>query len=154
MQIYNFKHMTNMPAIIQSVFDIKSYELWTKTDKTKLHHHTRFGYEPGTMVLCIIEDTSMIIGIAITKSICKEHHLLDPDVYTEEYAKYNKYECDIIFRPFAKPILCSDVSKMCGVDPMHRSWFLHLTFRTCWLAGEKAPAEMKERFQNLVMTWV
>jgi hypothetical protein len=142
-----------MPSIIQSIGDTKSYEMWMKAGSNKLHHTKRFGYEPGTIVLCINKDTSLILGVAIMKSECKDHHLLDPEIYTEEYAKYNKYECDIIFRPFAKPISCSEVNRICGLDPK-QSWYLYLSMCTCYLAGEKAPAEVKERFQNLVMTWV
>ena len=142
-----------MPTIIQSIGDSKSYEMWMTAGSNKLHHAKRFGYEPGTIVLCINKDTSLILGVAITKSICKEHHLLDPEIYTEEYAKYNKYECDVTFRPFAKPISCSEINRMCGIDPK-QSWYLYLSMCTCYLAGEKAPADAKERFQNLIMTWV
>ena len=85
-----------MPTIIQSIGDSKSYEMWMTAGSNKLHHVKRFGYEPGTIVLCINKDTSLILGVAITKSICKEHHLLDPEIYTEEYAKYNKYECSVL----------------------------------------------------------
>jgi hypothetical protein len=143
-----------MPAIIQSIVDTKSYDMWIKAGSNKLHHTKRFGYEPGTIVLCINNHTASILGVAIIKTVCSEHHLLDPETYTEEYAKYNKYECDVTFREFARPISCSDVSKMCGADPAKRSWFLHLSMCTCYLAGEKVPAEVKEAFQKLVMTWV
>ena len=143
-----------MPAIIQSIGDTKSYEMWMKAGSNKLHHTKRFGYEPGTIVLCINKDTASILGVAIIKTACSEHHLLDPDLYTEEYAKYNKYECDITFREFARPLSCNDVSKMCGADPAKQSWFLYLSMCTCYLAGEKVPAIVKEAFQKLVMTWV
>ena len=143
-----------MPEIIQAIWNTKTYNDWIASGITKLHHSRRFKFAVNTIVLCINKDTRSIFGVAVLKSTCKEHHLLDTDVYQGEYAKYNKYECDIIYRPFPKPILCKTVNEMCKADPHNKVWYnFRFTFVRCRLATENVLPDIKKRFEELVMTW-
>jgi hypothetical protein len=142
------------PQIIQAIWDNRSLDMWITSGETdRLHHKSRFNYPVGTIVLCINKDTRSIFGVATITGECMERCLLDQPVYTGDYEMY-KFECKISFRMFAAPIKCEIVSVMCGTAK--RSWFYHLSMRTCYLAGVNPTldADVKARFIQLVNYWI
>ena len=144
------------PSIIQAFWNNTTRSLWISSGETnKLHSDKSFNCYPiGTIVLLIDKDEECIFGVSVMSSKCRIRDLLDIDVYTGSYAKYNKYECDVKTRMFLEPILCKDVSEMCHADPAKQSWYYHLAFRSCFMSGDKTSENTRNKFTKLVKTWI
>ena len=145
----NSSRSTSEPAIIQAIWTNETMEEFTAGSMNKLHAKGRFNYPEGTIVLCINTDTRVIFGIATIAGKCEERCLLEPDLYTGDAAKYNRFECDIVFRKFMAPISIGLVARMCGWEPSstHRmAWFLHLSVKGCFLSGKRVDSTIKHAF--------
>lgn len=148
---------TSESAIIQSFWDNKTMGEFTTGSMNKLHTKKHFNCPEGTIILCINKETRVIFGIATITGNCEERCLLEPDLYTGDAAKYNRFECDITFRKFAAPISIDLVARMCGWEPSrtHRmAWYIHLSERRCFLGGDAVDSAIKRNFVSLVHTWI
>lgn len=109
-----------------------------------LHHEKKTTLPPGTRVLCNILNVGIggIVELGAfpgTTSVCREASLLDPDVYSGDFAKNNKYEYGTtVLKIFDPPIPYSELADLCGIDNSNRNNITkntHLTYRKLFYDG-------------------
>lgn len=89
--------------------------------KGKLGKKDRCNLESGTIIILSSLDERVVWGVCTlanwdtTKSPCREHHLLDQDIYSKEFAACNKYEINIDnLRILKNPISYDDIRILVG----------------------------------------
>jgi len=106
--------------ILQTIFDQTTTDIFLAGPKVLLGSRRRVGsVSPGDHVLLQNKTKKEVFGIGIVQafedgSVIREHHLLDPDTYSQEYAKYNKWELPIKFVPIN--ISYDKLAKLLGID--------------------------------------
>jgi len=119
-----FKLHTNQRyhmAVAVSYFSKKSREEFMASTKGKLGKKDRCNLESGTIIILSSLDERVVWGVCTlanwdtTKSPCREHHLLDQDIYSKEFAACNKYEINIDnLRILKNPISYDDIRILVG----------------------------------------
>ena len=85
-------------AVVISYFSKKTREEFLISSKEKLGKKDRTNLTAGTTVILSSLDEKVVWGVCTlanwdgTGSPCREHHLLDQDTYSKEFAAYNKYD--------------------------------------------------------------
>jgi len=108
-------------AVAVSYFSKKSREEFMASTKGKLGKKDRCNLESGTIIILSSLDERVVWGVCTlanwdtTKSPCREHHLLDQDIYSKEFAACNKYEINIDnLRILKNPISYDDIRILVG----------------------------------------
>lgn len=88
-------------SVVVSYFNKKSREEFLSSSRYKLGKKNRCNLPAGTVVVLSSLDEKTVWGVCRlanwegTDSPCREHHLLDEEVYSREFAAYNKYDIHI-----------------------------------------------------------
>jgi hypothetical protein len=104
-------------SVAVSWFNNETADQFLKSSMSKLSLAKRSKKFPaGTTVILSNKEDKVVFGVATlanwegTGSPCREHHLLDPDIYSREYAQYNKYELSISnLRILKNPVSYDDI---------------------------------------------
>lgn len=113
-----------LDTVAVSFFDEKSKAQFLSGSREYLGNSRRVKSCPaGTIVLLNDLTKREMWGVCMienwpgTSSPCREHHLLDCETYSHEFAKYNKYEIRITnFRVLKNPIAFEQVRAIVGGD--------------------------------------
>jgi len=104
-----------------SYFTKKSREDFLGSLRTSLGKKDRLKLGAGTIIVLSSYDEKIVWGVCTlenwsgTDSPCREHHPLDEDVYSKEFAACNKYEiCISNLRILKKPVTFDDVRILVG----------------------------------------
>lgn len=108
-------------AVAVSYFSKKSREEFLASTKGKLGKKDRCNLDAGTIVILSSLDERVVWGVCTlanwdgTESPYREHHLLDQDIYSKEFAACNKYEINIDnLRILKNPISYDDIRILVG----------------------------------------
>jgi len=108
-------------AVAVSYFSKKSREEFLASATDKLGKKDRCSLAAGTIIILSSLDERIIWGVCTlanwdeTKSPCREHHLLDEDMYSKEFAACNKYDIRIDnLRILKNPISYDDIRILVG----------------------------------------
>jgi hypothetical protein len=97
--------------VLVAYFDNNSAEQFKNSDKTSLGHKDKTSAKANTIIVLVNKDAKYAFGLAKlknapdSKSPCIASSPLDAEIYSGEYAKYNKYRIYIDnVKFFANPI--------------------------------------------------
>ena len=117
--------MVDTFEITQCIFSEKTWREFL-TGGQILHHKDRTTLPPGTRVLCQLP--SGIVGIlelttfSDTNCVWRESLLIDPEMYSGDDVRYNKYEFGTrVHKIFEPPIPYEEVATLCGIDSKQRN---------------------------------
>jgi hypothetical protein len=88
-------------VVAVSYFNKKTREEFLASARYKLGKKDRCNLEAETVIVLSSLDERVVWGVCTlanwdgTDSPCREHHLLDQDIYSKEFAVCNKYEIHI-----------------------------------------------------------
>ena len=141
-------------VVAVSYFSKKSREEFLLSPRDKLGKKDRCNLEAGSIIILSSLDERVIWGVCTlanwdgTESPCREHHLLDEDMYSKEFAAYNKYDIRIENLHILKnPISYDDIRILVGgptgITGANNMWKgFQCQFAPVFIAGEdKGPVE-------------
>jgi hypothetical protein len=108
-------------SVVVSYFTKKSREEFLSSSRYKLGKKDRCNLSAGTIVVLSSFDEKIIWGVCVlanwegTDSPCREHHLLDEDIYSRDFANYNKYDiCIDNLRILKNPVSYDNIRILVG----------------------------------------
>jgi len=151
----------NSPILISN-FDTESREQFIASDKTVLGHREMTNAVEGTII--VLTDKNLgIFGLAVARNApgslkpCIKSHLLDPDMYTGSYAKYNK--CHIYIKEvklFKTPISHAQIKQLINAPAIsgHGNIWTNnqMSYRAPFHKGVES--EVIDRYKLLINTWM
>ena len=109
-------------SVIVSYFKKETREQFLQSLQTKLGKRNRLKKSPaGTIVVLSSSDEKIVWGVCTlanwtnTEGPCRERHLLDEEVYSKDFAQYNKYDiCISNLRILKNPVSYDDIRILVG----------------------------------------
>ena len=135
-------------TVAVSYFSKKSREEVLASARDKLGKKDRCNLDAGTIIILSSLDERVVWGVCTlanwdgTESPCREHHLLDQDIYSKEFAACNKYEININnLRILKNPISYDDIRILvggpAGITGPNNMWKgFHCQYAPTFVTGE------------------
>lgn len=108
-------------SVVVSYFNKKTRDEFLMSPRNALGKRNRCNFAAGTIIILSSLDEKVIWGVCSlkdwdgTNSPCREHHVLEQDIYSKEFAMYNKYDiCISELRIFKNPVSYDDVRILVG----------------------------------------
>ena len=108
-------------SVVVSYFTKKSREEFLSSSRFKLGKKDRCNLPAGTIVVLSSLDEKSVWGVCKLAnwegmgSPCREHHVLDEDIYSKDFAACNKYDiCIDNLRVLNNPISYDDIQVLVG----------------------------------------
>lgn len=111
-----------MAEILNNQFTSQTWSRLLASDRQYFGSRCRTNKPKGSFVICRNVDDGTVVGIAILGAfsngdVCREHHLLDDDVYVGEHAKYNRFDiCIESIHVFTTPKSSESLANILGID--------------------------------------
>jgi hypothetical protein len=110
------------PQIIVSIFKKVTHDEFMRSPRTHLGNKNKLHcYHPGDIVLLTDIESKQLFAITTLDAyedghICREHHILDEDIYSGEKTNYNRYEVKI--KPLVEvSVPFESLAVLCGKSP-------------------------------------
>jgi hypothetical protein len=136
-------------SVVVSYFTKKSREEFLRGSRIALGKKDKLKLAAGTIVVLSSLDEKVVWGVCTlanwtgSDSPCRERHLLDEEVYSQEFAACNKYEIHITnLRILKNPVPFDDVRTLVGgaadfTGPNNMWKGFHCQYATTFISGSE-----------------